>query len=74
MLFLVASVRMADIMKKEYELAKIYEASGIHEFRTDIFTVSVVGIPIRLFHFDFEVACPVRKSKKELEMCCDIFL
>ena len=66
---------MADIMKKEYELAKIYEASGTHDwFRTDILTVSVVGISIRLFHFDFEVPRPVRKSKKELEMCCDIFL
>jgi len=42
---------MADIMKKEYELANIYEAYGIHEFPTytDIITVSVVRISIRLW-------------------------
>ena len=73
LLFLVASVRMADFMKKEYELAKIHKAFGFHG-HSDIITVSVVGISIRLFHFDFEVPCPVRKSKKELWMRCDIFL
>lgn len=64
---------MADFMKKEYELAKIHKAFGFHG-HSDIITVSVVGISIRLFHFDFEVPCPVRKSKKELWMCCGIFL
>lgn len=54
---------MADFMKKEYELAKIHKAFGFHG-HSDIITVSVVGISIRLFHFDFEVPCPVRKAKK----------
>lgn len=55
---------MADIMKKEYELAKIYEASGTHDwFRTDIFTVSVSFSLVSTFLLAVDVYLFYRKRE-----------
>lgn len=62
LLFLVASVRMADFMKKEYELAKIHKAFGFHG-HSDIITVSVSFSLVSTFLLAVDVYLFYRKRK-----------
>lgn len=62
LLFLVASVRMADFMKKEYELAKIHKAFGFHG-HSDIITVSVSFSLVSTFLLAVDVYLFYKKRK-----------